>query len=96
MGTLFHFSNELNNYKTNSKDNTNNDGYTRNINTQGQTSRDDTTYKQHINNNSKIGNNIKEKNIKVCYYKNISINNNIHLIIYALILVIIVKIIGFL
>jgi hypothetical protein len=32
MGTLFHFSNELNNYKTNSKDNTNNDGYTRNIN----------------------------------------------------------------
>ena len=59
MGTLFHFSNELNNYKTNSKDNTNNDGYTRNINKYAQTSRDSNINKQHINNNSKIDKNIE-------------------------------------
>ena len=41
---LFHFCNKFNNYKTNNKDDTNNDGYTININTCGYTSRDNTTY----------------------------------------------------
>ncbi len=45
MGMLFHFSNNLNNYKTNNIDNTDNGEYTRNINTYGQTSRDYTAYK---------------------------------------------------
>ena len=45
MGMLFHFNNNLNNYKTNNIDNTNNGEYTRNINTYGQTSRDYTAYK---------------------------------------------------
>ena len=33
MGTLFDFSNWFNDYKTNNKENINNDGYTRNIRT---------------------------------------------------------------
>ena len=58
MGMLFHFSNNLNNYKTNNIDNTNNGGYTRNINTYEYTNRHQ-EITLHICNNNKIDKYIK-------------------------------------